>query len=74
MRICGTEDEYTMHICRCREPGWDSMFKISVKELHLSWLTETLCEHSVAATVKAYLLGREATLKWQIVCTEPMTT
>ena len=59
--FCGTEDEYTMHICRCRDPGRDSMFKIFVKELHLWWLTEMLCEHSVEATVKAYLLGREAT-------------
>ena len=55
--FCGTEDEYTMHICRCKEPGRDSMFRLSVKEIY-SWLIETLGEHSVATTVEMYLLAR----------------
>ncbi len=39
--FCLTEDEYTMHICRCREAGRECMFHISVKELS-TWLTSTL--------------------------------
>jgi hypothetical protein len=35
--FCGTEDEYSSHICQCRDPGQDSMYRISVKEL-ISWL------------------------------------
>ena len=33
------------------------MFQLSVKELH-KWMTETLGEHSTAATIEAYLLAR----------------
>ena len=53
----GTEDEYTMHICRCKKLGRDSMFRISVKEIY-AWLVETLGEYSVAVTVETYLLAQ----------------
>ncbi len=55
--FCETADEYTSHICRCRDPGWDKMFRILLKEL-CSWLIEMLGKHSVAATIKTYLLSR----------------
>ena len=32
--FCGNEDEYTSHICRCEDPGRDSLFRISVREVH----------------------------------------
>lgn len=54
---CGTEDEYTVHKCRCRDPGWDEMFRISVGELQ-TWLQDTLGEETVSATVGVYLLAR----------------
>ena len=38
--FCMVEDEYTMHICQCRYPGRDAMFRISVSELS-SWVKET---------------------------------
>jgi hypothetical protein len=56
-KFCETVDEYTSHICCCRDPGWDKMFHTLLKEL-CSWLLEMLCEHSVAATIKTYLLSR----------------
>lgn len=64
--FCKVEDEYTMHIARCRDPGRTSMFQTSVSEL-TEWLRRTLGEYSVAATVEAYLLGRgETTMKESI--------
>ncbi len=54
-KFCLTEDEYTMHICRCHEAGRDCMFHISVKELS-TWLS-TLGDQQVAATVEKYLLA-----------------
>jgi hypothetical protein len=54
--FCLTEDEYTMHICRCCEAGRECMFHISVKELS-TWLTSTLGDQQVAATVEKYLLA-----------------
>jgi hypothetical protein len=46
-----------MHTCQFKDPGHESIFHILVKELH-SWLAKMLGEHSVAATVEAYLLTR----------------
>jgi hypothetical protein len=56
-KCCGIMDKYTMHICRCLDPGRNEMFRISVGEL-TSWLIETLGKHSVASTVEMYLLAR----------------
>ncbi len=58
--FCKIEDEFTMHIARCKDPGRTSMFQTSVNELTV-WLKRTLGEYSVAATVEAYLLGRGET-------------
>jgi hypothetical protein len=55
-KFCLTEDKYTMHTCRCREAGRECMFHISVKEL-FTWLTSTLGDQQVAATVEKYLLA-----------------
>jgi hypothetical protein len=52
------EDEYTMHICRCKDPRRDAMFQISVRELS-SWVKETLGDTTVAATIEMYLLARD---------------
>jgi hypothetical protein len=54
--FCLAEDEYTMHICRCPEAGRECMFHISMKELS-TWLTSTLGDQQVAATVEKYLLA-----------------
>ena len=56
--FCMVEDEYTMHICRCKDPGRDAMFQISVSELS-SWVKETLGNTNVAATIEMYLLARD---------------
>ncbi len=56
-KFCETADEYTRHICSCRDPGWDKMFRILLKELS-SWLIEMLGEYSVAATIETYLFSR----------------
>jgi hypothetical protein len=55
--FCGKEDEYTSHICRCEDPGRDSMFRTSVSEL-TGWIVKTLGENSIASTVEGYLLSR----------------
>ena len=55
--FCGTEDEYNSHICRCDDPGRDSMFRISVNEI-IGWMVKTLGENSIASTVEGYLLNR----------------
>jgi hypothetical protein len=55
--FCGKEDKYTMHVCRCRDPGRDSMFQVTVKDLCL-WLENTLGEQCISATIKMYLLAR----------------
>jgi hypothetical protein len=54
---CGTYDEYTTHIGRCRDPGRDQMFRVSVAELQ-EWLAATLGELTVSSMVKFYLLSR----------------
>jgi hypothetical protein len=56
-KCCGIKDKYTMHICRCLDPGRNEMFWILVGEL-ISWLIETLGKHSVASMVEMYLLAR----------------
>ena len=56
-KCCGIMDKYTMHICRCLDPGRNEMFSILVGEL-TSWIIESLGEHSVASTVEMYLLAR----------------
>ena len=58
--FCETEDEYTMHICRCREPGRDAMFRITVTDLY-SWIVDTLGDICIATTVETYLLARGQT-------------
>ena len=49
-RLCGDKDKYTMHICRCRDPGCDEMFQISIREVQ-TWLRESLKESTVDAMV-----------------------
>jgi hypothetical protein len=56
-KFCGIEDEHTTHICRCNNPGRDSIFCISVNEIH-TWLVATLDKCPIASTVEAYLLAR----------------
>ena len=57
------EDEYTMHICRCRDSGRSLMFQVSVNEL-TAWLRSTLGEQCIAMMVERYLLSRvEATME-----------
>jgi hypothetical protein len=61
--FCLTADKYTMHICRCWDPGRSLMFQVSVNEL-TAWLRSTLGEQCIAMTVKRYLLSRrEATME-----------
>ena len=55
--FCLTEDEYTMHICRCQEVGRDRMFQVTIREL-TTWIQSTLRDNRVAATVEKYILGR----------------
>jgi hypothetical protein len=57
--FCGNEDEYSSHICHCRDPGRDSMYHISVKEL-ISWLEMTLGKRQVASTIETYLMSHGA--------------
>jgi hypothetical protein len=52
--------KYTMHICRCLDLGHNEMFQFLVGEL-TTWLIETLGKHSIASTVKIYLLARSKT-------------
>ncbi len=52
-----TEDEYTMHIVRCRDPGRERMFQTLVNKL-TKWLNRTLGDHRVAAAIETYLLGQ----------------
>jgi hypothetical protein len=54
--FCGTADDYSSHICRCQDPGWDRMFCISMKKL-VSWLKETLAKCFVLTTIEMYLLS-----------------
>jgi hypothetical protein len=56
-KCCRIMDKYTMHICRCLDPGHDEMFWILVGEL-TSWFIETLGKRSVALMVEMYLLAR----------------
>jgi hypothetical protein len=58
--FCGIADKYTMHICRCRDPGRNSVFQVTVKELCL-WLDNTLGERCISLTVRMYLLARGET-------------
>jgi hypothetical protein len=50
-----------MHICRCRDPGCDSMFQVTVQDLCL-WLENTLGERYISATIKMYHLAHGETL------------
>ncbi len=54
---CGTYDEYTTHIRRCRDLGRDQMFRVLVAELR-EWLATTLGELMVSSMVESYLLSR----------------
>jgi hypothetical protein len=56
-KYCGTHDKYTEHICRCKDPGQERMFQISVSELKV-WLTTTLGELTITSTIEAFLLSR----------------
>jgi hypothetical protein len=60
-KFCGKADKYTIHICRCRDPGHDSMFQVTVKDLCL-WIENTLGEQFVSTTVRMYLLACGETL------------
>jgi hypothetical protein len=57
---CGTHDKYSMHICHCKDPGYDGLFHITVRELY-TWMVETLGNCMVASMVEAYLLARGET-------------
>ena len=57
MKFCGDHDEYTTHICRCRDPGRVQMFQISVQEV-FDWMSKTLCRTDIALAISTYLLGR----------------
>ena len=57
VRVHTLEDEYTLHICQCRDPRGEVVFRISVIDL-CSWVKETLGYTSVAATIEMYLLAR----------------
>lgn len=60
---CSKQEEYTMHICRCKDPGHNHLFQMSVGELH-SWLVTALGELSIAFVISTYLLAwGETTLK-----------
>jgi hypothetical protein len=54
---CQANDEYTTHICRCRDPGRDQLFHESVLELQ-GWMVKTLGEEAIATTVTKYLCAR----------------
>lgn len=54
---CQVHDEYTMHICRCRDPGRDQLFTESITELR-GWIVNTLGEQGIASTVSKYLHAR----------------
>ena len=55
--FCGDHDEYTTHICRCRDPGRVQMFVISVQEV-TSWMDKTLRSSELSLAVSTYLFGR----------------
>ena len=55
--ICGDQDEYTTHICRCRDPGRLQMFQISVQEV-FDWMSKTIRRSDIALAISTYLLGR----------------
>jgi hypothetical protein len=55
-QFCCTNDNYNMQICRCKDPGRDSMFRTSVGELS-TWLQYSLGKQTVSATVVQYLLS-----------------
>jgi hypothetical protein len=55
--FCGDQDEYTTHICRCRDPGRLQMFQISVQEV-FDWVSKTLRRTDIALAISTYLLGR----------------
>ena len=55
--FCGDHDEYTTHICRCRDPGRVQMFMISVQEVS-NWMDKTLRRSELTLAVSTYLLGR----------------
>ncbi len=59
-KFCDKADKYTMHICRCRDPGCNSMFQVTVKDLCL-WIENALGEQFVSATVRMYLLAHGET-------------
>ncbi len=54
---CGVQDEYTMHICRCKDPGRNQLIQLTINELH-SWTELTLGNHAVVMTIWAYLCAR----------------
>ena len=55
--ICGDQDKYTTHICRCRDPGRLQMFQISVQEV-FDWMSKTIRRSDIALAISTYLLGR----------------
>ena len=48
--FCGDQDEYTTHICRCRDPGRVQMFQISVQEV-FDWMSKTLRRTDMGMTI-----------------------
>jgi hypothetical protein len=56
-KFSGVEDEYSTHICWCKDPGRDGMFRILVSKVH-TWLVTILGENTIASMVEEYLLGR----------------
>jgi hypothetical protein len=54
---CGVQDKYKMHICRCKDPGCDQLFQLTINQLH-SWIELTLGDRVVATMIGAYLHAR----------------
>jgi hypothetical protein len=46
-----------MHICRCKDPGRDQLFQLTINELH-SWIELTLGNRAVTMMIGAYLRAR----------------
>jgi hypothetical protein len=49
--FCFVHNEFTMHIARCQDPGWESMFRITVQEIK-EWMVKTLGDIRVALMVE----------------------
>ena len=53
------DDEYSCHICQCKDPGWENVYSLSVREL-VSWLNTTLGDRRMSTTIETYLRSHGA--------------